>query len=533
MKQTLQRLIQYHRQFGLRLTILRLLQKTAENLLRLYDRGERRGAPGAAELAAQRAHRFAQPPLISIVVPVYNVRPAFLRALVDSVLAQTYPRYELCLADGASPSPETARALEEAAGRDPRIRVERLAENLGISGNTNAAIRLCGGDYVALLDHDDLLTPDALYHVARAIEEQGADLLYSDEDKTNEDASYLFQPHIKPDFSPDRLRSYNYICHLMVLKKTLLFSCGLLDPAFDGSQDHELALRASERAEKIVHIPRVLYHWRQLGASMSHQSLAKCQDAMLRATRAQLERLGVRGRVDLDDLRAHVRIEPPAGLTVTFIVAGDGGEDEARRRAESLPAEGQELLRCEETLPRFAAFNRCAQRARGEVLVFVAAELARREELPYLLGRAAMPDAGAIAATIAAPNGAPLHKGYRVEHGGVRDIRKKELLHDPGFYTAHNVTAASCEFLAVRREAFLQAGMFDEGYARDFADAALCIRLREMGLHNVISPECVAIRRRPKARPDARDAARFAAAYPRYPERFDIDALFAARRKAR
>ena len=204
------------------------------------------------------------------------------------------------------------------ARRDPRLRVELGRENLGIAGNTNAALAMARLDWVALVDHDDLLTPDAAYWVLRAAED-GADMVYSDEDKCTADGATFFDPHFKGDFAPDTLRAGNYICHLMAMERELMASLGGLRPDYDGSQDHDLALRASERARRIVHIPRVLYHWRMLDTSVSHQRAEKCAQAAARAVEDQLRRLGIPGHVVCRRLRTEISYDLRPGETVSLI----------------------------------------------------------------------------------------------------------------------------------------------------------------------------------------------------------------------
>lgn len=226
------------------------------------------------ELVRQREYVFKHPYKISILVPTYETQPGFLRALIDSVMEQTYPYWELILAD-ASTSRIVLNTVSEYA--DERIRYERLEENGGISVNTNQAMKNATGEYCALLDHDDLLTPDALYEMAFAIEkakEQGVELafLYSDEDKCDTEAKIYFDPHDKLDFNYDLLLTNNYICHFLVIKTELLQQTGFRKQ-YDGAQDFDLVLRLVKAVKqqteadtnwqtRIFHIPRVLYHWR-------------------------------------------------------------------------------------------------------------------------------------------------------------------------------------------------------------------------------------------------------------------------------
>src|SRR5689334_18387298 len=227
-----------------------------------YARWITKHEPSTAVLQKQRTTAFARRPTISLIVPTYNTPAEYLDEMIQSVLAQTYPHWELCVADGHSSVNWARPTLERYAQQDPRLRVTFLPANRGIADNTNAALALARGEFVALLDRDDTLAPFALFEVVRAINEQPeADLIYSDEDKLDETGRRV-DPCFKPDWSPDTLRSHNYVCHLLTLRRELIERLGGLRDGFDGAQDYDLVLRASEQARRIVHVPRVLYHWR-------------------------------------------------------------------------------------------------------------------------------------------------------------------------------------------------------------------------------------------------------------------------------
>ena len=204
-------------------------------------------------LSRQRKRKWEQPATISIAVPAYRTPEKFLREMLDSLLAQSYPYWELCLVNASPGDASMAGILEEYADRDDRIRYENLPENLGIAENTNAAFAMARGDYIGLLDHDDLLAPDALYEIACRILEEGADVIYTDEDKVTAEGGEHYQPHLKPDFNLDLLRSNNYICHFLVVKRDLVRKAGGFRREFDGAQDYDFVFRCVEQAEKISH----------------------------------------------------------------------------------------------------------------------------------------------------------------------------------------------------------------------------------------------------------------------------------------
>lgn len=515
----------YIKSHGLRVTLHKAAKKTADRVLMPYHRWALKNAPDEKELAAQRGHVFDDPPFISIVVPVYNTQPALLRALMDSVLAQTYAHFELVLMDGASVCPETQEALEEAVKRDGRVKLFRSGKNEGISGNTNLGILKAQGSYIALLDHDDLLTPDALFHVAKAITETSADLIYSDEDKVSYNGQYYHTPHFKPDFSPDLLRACNYICHLMVFKKTFLAEAGLLDPRFDGSQDHELALRLSEKAHRIIHISKVLYHWRDVKTSMSRQNLQKCVDAATLAVSEHLARLGIDAEVFTGEARAQIRYHMPEGTRVTAILSHAGDETRLKRCKDSLGLLPFETLVC---APGYPAMNEAARRAQGEVLLFIDSGMVvvTPAELKSLIGRSLLSDAGAVGPTILSPNGRLRHQGYLL--GMAHLVANPQKGHDMaqwGYFAlermSRNVSAVSAALMAIRREVFLDAGGFDEGYVNALGDVELCLKAAQKGLYHAVLPNCKAVYHAPASnpqaivdvRPDAKDAERFLKAH--------------------
>ncbi|HEY5525872.1 MAG TPA: glycosyltransferase, partial [Clostridium sp.] len=265
-----------------------------------YDKWSRKVLPTAEQLASERNHVFEYNPKISIIIPTYNTKIVFLEEVIDSVINQSYTNWELCIADGASSNQDTIKRLKEYEQQDKRIRVNYLTENYMISGNSNEALKLVTGEYVGLLDHDDLLTENALYEYVKVLnEDRDVEFIYSDEDKIDEKCEEYFDPHFKQDWAPDTFRSCNYICHFSVFAKSLLDKVGNFNHKFDGSQDYDIILRLTEKAKKIAHIPKVLYHWRVHRDSTAGGIGAKeyCIDAGRRAVQAHLDRIGEKGTV--------------------------------------------------------------------------------------------------------------------------------------------------------------------------------------------------------------------------------------------
>ncbi len=233
--------------------------------------------PTDAEREEQKNYPFQKNVKISIIVPLYNTAENFLRDMIDSCIWQTYQNWELCLADGSDEAHGFVEEIcREYMARDSRVKYERLKSNEGISGNTNECIKMATGEYVALYDHDDMLHPSALYYAARAIEDEGADLIYTDEMTFDtRGLEYIETLHFKPDFAPQNLKGVNYITHLLIFNLNLLESNGLYDDNYDGSQDHDMILRLTAAAKKVVHVPKILYFWRIHPLSVASDISAK------------------------------------------------------------------------------------------------------------------------------------------------------------------------------------------------------------------------------------------------------------------
>ena len=291
----------------------------------------------------QKNRKFLAPVSFSIITPLYNTPENYLRELLESLQKQTYPKWQLCLADGSDKEHEyVGEICREYASKDSRICYEVLEENKGISENTNECLKFATGDYIGLLDHDDILHESALYEMMKVIEEEKADFLYSDEVKFSgkiEDASDF---NFKPGFGKDELRAHNYICHFTVFKKSLLDQIGqAYRPEFDGSQDHDMVLRLTEKAEKIVHIPKVLYYWRvhPQSVSMNLDSKSYAVDAAIHAVSEQLERTKEPGKVESNlpyrtIYRVHYEIPDNAG--VLLILHGAEKNTEYDRAKEKI-----------------------------------------------------------------------------------------------------------------------------------------------------------------------------------------------------
>ncbi|NCA99503.1 MAG: glycosyltransferase [Clostridia bacterium] len=481
----------------------------------------------------------ASPPLLfSVIVPLYNTQPDHLAAMIASVQAQTYPHWQLCLADG-SDQYQVQTEVARLAAQDSRISYQRLAGNQGISGNTNAALAMASGDYIALLDHDDLLAPHALAEVHRVIIGQGADLIYSDEMNFSGEIGQVSLIHFKPDFAPDNLLSNNYICHLTVFSRALSDTLGGFNPACDGSQDYDYILRLSEQARRIVHIPQILYYWRIHGGSVASDISVKpyCLDAARLALANHLERTGQSGTVenntilstyriryplpqdmralvfvlvhhhrDLQDLKRLLR--HPAGLPVRwiFLVSTDLRTDPAARAQlaqrweQDIAAAGLigtvALISPGESAP--ALINQLARSADEPVLAFLSGTIQSMSPgwLTELAQHALRRDIGLATGTI-------IHRGLICQAGLATGIAGSlagyhagRVDGEPGYMArlsfVNNISAADQTLMAVSRAHFLAVAGLDERYQTDLFDLDLAFRLSQQGLRHVFTPYATA-----------------------------------------
>ena len=451
------------------------------------------------ELAKQRKTVFAENPLISIAVPAYRTPEKFLREMIDSVLAQTYENWELCIADG-SLDQSIEPILREYTNKDLRIHYRTLDKNYGISGNTNQAILLGKGDYLALLDHDDVLTPDALYEMVKCINETGADCLYSDEDKGDFELEDFFEPHFKPDFNPDMLMSCNYICHLFMAKKEIVREAGPFRPEFDGSQDYDFILRCVRSSKTVGHVRKVLYHWRShlSSTAMNPENKMYCYTAGRAAILDDLQTRGYEGAV----VRNYTRLgyyEPILPLTekptVTIVTHPESaGALELERKSGRLYGKAQILTYQQKNL------------SEGDYLLFLNGiwKGASEKWIERLLSNCIRPEVGIVGALVYNELGRVSASGKIIsEEGRVRDLFRGLLKEEPG-YAAHalmqqDVSAVSDKCLMVKRELYDAYG----GFKRGMRGAARLCRAVEKGGHLIVYTPFVQVKE--KESPESED----------------------------
>lgn len=495
-----------------------------------YARWIKRHEPKPAELAKQRSTVFGRRPTISLIVPVYNTPLEFLIAMARSVIEQTYPHWELCIVNGGSTHPAVRQTLNRLAESDRRIHVTTLAENRGIAGNTNTALGLAGGDYVAFLDHDDTLAPFALYEVAVALNASpDADFIYSDEDKLDEGGRRV-DPCFKPDWSPDTLCSHNYICHLLTLHRDLVERLGGLRDGFDGAQDYDLVLRASEQARRIVHIPKVLYHWRMHPQSTAATTDSKryLVDSGRRALADHFERMHTPAQV----VEGHipgvycVTYQLPRQPLASVLIPNrdsvallsrciDSILSSTYANVEIVVLENQSELsetttyyrrleqdpRCR-VVPWMKPFNYAAinnfgaAHARGELLLFLNndIEAINPDWLERMATHALRPEVGAVGAKLYFADDTVQHAGIVVGMGGVAGHVHLHFPREAAGYmerlrVPHNCSAVTGACLLTRREVFEKSGGFDEGFVLAFNDVDLCLQIQALGYRVLWTPE--------------------------------------------
>jgi GT2 family glycosyltransferase len=468
-------------------------------------------------------------PLISLVMPVFNVDPEWLHAAIRSIEAQLYENWELCLVDDASTREETIAYLKTL--RHPRIRTRFLDNNRNISGATNEAIRFANGEYLAFMDNDDELTADALYEMVKAINETDADLIYSDEDFIDLEGHYS-DPHFKPDYSPDLLLSHNYITHFVVAKKSLVEESGLLNSRYDGAQDHELLLRLTETAKQIHHVQKVLYHWRKSETSTSLSPDAK-PGALISARLAlqsTIERRGIDAEI-IDEkepfffrVKRRIKGTPLVSIVIPFRDKPDLLDTCVNSILDHSTWENIEIIavsnnsrssetfslihQLEEKSSRFHCvefneefnFSRVVNfgvsQAKGEYLIILNndIEVISWDWIEAMLEQAQREEVGAVGAKLLYPNNTIQHAGIIIGLGGYAGhSHKLSRVNSPGYFnllqSIQNVSAVTGACLMISRSKYNAINGFDEeNFKIAYNDVDFCLRLREQGLLNVFTP---------------------------------------------
>jgi GT2 family glycosyltransferase len=502
-----------------------------------YGQWLQQNGPRESDLARMRevADLLPLQPTISIVMATYDPRPDFLRAALDSVLAQVYPRWELCIADDHSLDPQIAPILRAYAARDARIRLTVRETNGHISLATNSALALATGEFVAFLDHDDALTPDACYELAVCVNRHpDADMIYSDEDKID-DGGVLRDPYFKPDWSPDSFLSRMYTGHFAAYRRSVVSDLGGMRVGFEGSQDYDLVLRLTERTTQIHHVARILYHWRAHTNSTAGEACAKpyASEAAIRAIGDALERRGEPG--DVAEVPGSpgvyiVRYRLAEKLKISIVVpTRDHGDDVERclksvverstyddfeillvdngstdKRSREFFARWPErdarvrLLRYDVPFNYAKINNWAVARALGSLVVLLNndTEILTPDWLEALAEQASRPSIGAVGAMLLYDDDTVQHGGVIVGINGVAGHSHKHLPRDAAGYfqmlkAVNNYSAVTAACLMVRKDVYDRLGGLEEQLAVAFNDIDFCLKAVEAGLRNVWLPHVI------------------------------------------
>ena len=510
--------------------------------------------PGPEQAAAERETVFPRMVKISILVPLWNNTREFQIQMLDSVMNQTYQNWELCLADGSDQEHSYIGDIcrEYAERAEGRIIYRKLEKNGGIAGNTNECLKLATGEYVGLFDQDDILHPSVLYEYVKAINEKGADYLYCDETTfKGDDINHMLTMHFKPDYAPDNLRANNYICHFSVFKRSLLDGDQLFRPEFDGSQDHDMILRLTDNAKKIVHVPRLMYYWRSHAGSVASGIQAKpyAIDAARGAVAQHLRKHGF-DHFKIESTRAfetifRIRYQLLGTPRISIIIANKDHAEDLGRCVDSItekstydnyeiiivennsstaevrelysrllgypyePPAGGEARESRSKDGRIAIVtyqgqfnysavnNLGADCALGEYLLLLNndTEVITVNWMEELLMYAQREDVGAVGAKLYYEDHTIQHAGVVIGLGAHRTaghthyrVPTQNLGYMGRLCYTQNVTAVTGACLLVKKRLYVEAGGLDEDFAVSLNDVDFCLKLRRMGYLNVFTP---------------------------------------------
>lgn len=512
----------------------KLLSKYREKkAIRIHGTGS---FPSVAEREKEETTVFPKDVTFSILVPLYNTPERFLREMIESVTAQTYGKWELCLADGSDDAHDfVGRICQEYRQKDSRIKYQKLAKNEGISGNTNECYKMATGNYIALFDHDDLLHPCVLFAYMQAICEKDADYIYCDEATFKGNSiNHMITLHFKPDFAPDNLLANNYICHFSVFSRELLESGELFRSQFDGSQDHDMILRLTAKAKHIVHVPRILYYWRSHKGSVASSIDAKTYaiDAAKGAVADHLTRLGYRN-FEIESTRAfatifRIKYELTSRPLVSIIIPNKDHVDDLSRCVESIinlstydnyeivivenNSETAEIRTYYEEISRhprvqvveykgdfnYSKINNFGvQYAKGEYLLLLNndTEVITPDWMEELLMYAMRKDVGVVGAKLYYPDKTIQHAGIVIGLGAHRTaghthyrIPEANVGYMGRLCYAQDVTAVTGACMMVSKALYEELGGLDESFTVALNDVDFCLRVREKGFLNIFTP---------------------------------------------
>lgn len=482
------------------------------------------------ELEKQKKKVFVYAPKISILVPVYNTPQVFLKQMIQSVRKQTYANWELCIANANPDNEEVKQILEICTKKDDRIKVVNVPENEGIAQNTNRALDIATGEFIGLLDHDDLLEENALYEIVSCLnKKKETDVLYTDEDKVTTDLDEYFLPNFKPDFNLDMLRVNNYICHFFVAKKELIEKVGGFRAEYNGAQDYDLILRCTEQAQNVAHIAKILYHWRVHKESTADNPLSKmyAYEAGKKAIEGHLARCHTDGEVLQTDNLGFYRVKYPVkGKPLVSILIPNKDQVDTldkclRSIEERTDYDNYEIIIIENNSTEQKTFDYYNQicndkirvvywkkefnysainnfgvdQAKGEYLLLLNndMEVISRDWMSELLGHCQRPEVGAVGARLYYPDDTVQHAGIIIGIGGVAGsvfVGMKRgytgYMHRAAIQQDLSAVTAAC--MMIKRSVFEEAGRLEEQLKVAFNDVDLCLKIRKNGYLIVYDP---------------------------------------------
>ena len=487
--------------------------------------------PSEQELERERKQVFEYSPKISILVPVYNTPEVFLKQMIQSVRKQTYTNWELCIANANPSNQEVSSILNVAGKKDNRIKVVDVPENEGIAQNTNRALEIATGEFVGLLDHDDLLEENALYEIVSCLnKDRKTDVLYTDEDKVTTDLDEYFSPNFKPDFNLDMLRANNYICHFFVAKKALIESVGKFRAEYNGAQDYDLILRCTEQAERISHVAKILYHWRVHKESTADNPLSKmyAYEAGKKAIEDHLRRCHTKGEVLQTENLGFYRVKYPVTgnplvsilipnkdqkdtlkhcLDSVFskttycnyeviIIENNSQEKETWEYYEELKKRNNVKIVIWESGFNYSAINNFGEKsASGEYLLFLNndVEVINTHWMEEMLGNCQRKEVGIVGAKLYYPDDTIQHAGTIIGIGGIAGHAflnmprsRSGYLHKASLQMDLSAVTAAC--MMMKRTVFESLDGFEEALTVAFNDVDLCLRCVRAGYLVVYNP---------------------------------------------
>lgn len=531
---------------GLKVTVKKIARRIFskfDSKPKQYNRWFKRNKITEELLAEQKKAKFDYEPTFSILVPLYDTDEKFLVELIQSVKDQSYDKWELCFSDGSKDSSRLKGFLKEYIEADPRFKyTDEQKGPLGISENTNQAMKLATGEYIVLGDHDDLFAPNALYECVKALNEKKWDIIYTDEDKVDFKGNKHFNPNFKPDFNIDLLRSNNYICHMFVASKELVDEVGLFNNEFDGAQDYDFILRCVEKSKRILHIPKVLYHWRSHKASTASTPAAKLYafEAGKKAIEAHYRRCGIDAKVESLEEHGFYKTEykiignPKISIVIPnkdhindlrkcidsidtisdyrnyefIIVENNSTEEQTFEYYKTIEEkENVKVLYWDKEFNYSAINNFGVSKASGDYILLLNndTEIINPDCLSQMLGYCQREDVGIVGARLYYEDGSIQHAGVIIGFGGTAGHAFVGMYENEDIYMSR--TKVACDYsavtaacLMVKKEVFQQVEGLDENLKVAFNDVDFCMKVRKLGKLVVYNPNAKLVHYESKSR---------------------------------